>query len=399
MMKISSIQAFEILDSRGVPTVACTLTLDDGKQVQASVPSGTSRGVHEAHELRDKDNRVQQAVGHINNEIAKVIVGQAPDLQALDKEIIALDGTNNNSRLGANATLCVSIAVAKAQAAAANQELFTLFRENGATIPRVMFNLLNGGLHANNNLAFQEFMVQSVAQKPVSQVLGEISSIYKKLGELLSHDGHSTSIGAEGGFAPMLAGEQQALEYLLRAIEKAGFSTDQYALCIDAAATEFYTTHYTINAGTYTSDELVDYYQQLCGKYPIISIEDGLAQDDEEGWAKLTTRLGGSVQIVGDDLFVTNENRIQRGIDKGLANACVIKPNQVGTVTEAMAALNLCRENGMGTIVSHRSGETDDTFIADFAVGSAAGQFKCGAAVQKERMAKYNRLLAIEKLI
>ncbi len=395
-MKISSIQAFEILDSRGIPTVGCSLMLDGGVLVQASVPSGTSRGEHEALELRDADNHVTQAVANVNDEIASLLVGQTPDYEVLDNKIIELDGSENKSRLGANATLCASIAVAKAQAVVQKVELFSLFGTSEPAIPRVMFNLINGGAHAQNNLAIQEFMVQPVHDVPFSQVLQDVHTIFKKLGELL---GAGTEIGVEGGYAPSLASEHEALEYLLRAIEQSGFTHDQYALCIDAAATGFYTTSYAINNCNYSSDELVEYYAQLCAQYPIISIEDGLSQDDEYGWQKLTAKLGSSVQIVGDDLFVTNEKRIQKGLSAGLANACVIKPNQVGTVTEALAALKLCQSNDMGTIVSHRSGETSDTFIADFAVGTAAGQFKCGAPVQEERMVKYERLLAIEKLI
>ncbi len=409
-MKIVNVHSYEILDSRGIPTVACRLQLEGGTQVCASVPSGSSRGKHEAIELRDGDktrylgNGVQRAVENINTEIAKVVVGKKPHLLDLDKELIALDGTENKSRLGSNAMLATSIAIAKAQALSNGQELYaslaSLCAVDKPSVPRIMFNLINGGAHATNNLSFQEFMVMPTQDRPLAEVYEDVFLIYHNLRELLHADGHTTGTGAEGGFAPALSGEKEALDYLMKAIEVAGYTHDEYVLAIDVAGSHLYDEQkqlYTVQGATYTSDALIDYYDELCSHYPIFSIEDGLAQDDELGWSALTKRLGKRVQIVGDDLFVTNENRIRTGIDKAYANAAVIKPNQIGTVSETIAAIKLCQDSGMHTIVSHRSGETNDTFIADLAVGLHAGQFKGGAIVHGERVAKYNRLMEIER--
>ena len=411
-MKIKSVHAHEILDSRGFPTVQCDLELEGGRWVYASVPSGRSIGRWEALELRDGDEKrylgkgVLKAVNNINTLIAPMLIGQKPHFFDLDKEIIALDGTKNKSKLGANATLAVSMALVKAQAFTHKQEVHQFLAEccriGQETRPRVMFNLINGGMHAENNLSFQEFMVMPASEKPFVQVLEEVFFIYYNLRRLLHDSGLGSGIGDEGGFAPIMTGkfpERDALDFLVKAIEESGYTTDEYVLCLDAAASHFYDAakqRYTVNGQTHSSDALIDYYDELCTHYPIASIEDGLAEDDELGWSALTARLGSRVQIVGDDLFVTNVERIKKGNENGYANAAIIKPNQIGTVSEAIAAVKACKEVGYHPIVSHRSGETNDTFIADFAVGLHVGQFKGGSIVRGERVAKYNRLLAID---
>ncbi len=313
-MKIVKIFAHEILDSRGIPTVACKLDLDSGKQVLASVPSGSSCGKYEAQELRDGDksrfsgNGVLTAIKHVNENIAKVVIGQKPHLLRLDKEIIALDGTDNKSKLGANATLAVSIAIAKAQAIASNQELYAnlaeLYGTHKPAMPRMLFNLINGGVHASNNLSVQEFMVVPTSDKPTLEVLEDVSLIYQMLQELLQNAGYKTGTGVEGGFSPRLSGEREALDFLMQAIESSGFCSDDYALALDVAASGLYDEEaklYTLQGKTYSNTALVQYYEELVSSYPILSIEDGLSQDDESGWSQLTARLGERVQIVGDD--------------------------------------------------------------------------------------------------
>lgn len=414
-MKITNVYARQILDSRATPTVECSLQLDHKVFVSASVPAGASVGKHEATELRDGDQShyrgkgVLKVVSLLETDVAKRLVGRAPDVIAMDKELIDLDGTANKSNLGANTLLAASMAVIRAQAVVAGVELFKLINQlwgfENPKMPLCLFNVINGGMHAQSGLAFQEFMIvpQSLSYK---QNLEAVVIIYQDLKKRLDSLGLATSVGDEGGFAPRfdkkgLDKEKEALEFLRASIEayqNVNTSID-IGLALDVAATCLFDEKvgkYVIHGKSLSSLELVDLYYDLIQRYPIASIEDGLGEDDWDGWQQLTNRIGSSVQIVGDDLFTTNIDRIKQGVDKSAANAVLIKPNQIGTVTETIQAIQASKAAGFGVVISHRSGETNDSFIADLAVGSAAGQIKAGAPVRGERVAKYNRLLEIE---
>jgi enolase len=412
-MKITNLQGSEILDSLGNPTIECTLTLDNKIQVKSSVPSGTSVGKYEAHELRDYDKTrylgrgVLKAINNIETKIKPVLVGKEPNMQEIDKILIELDGTENKSNLGANAIIAASMAVARAQAAARNIELFQLINQEfgiGPTaFPLCMFNILNGGAHADNKIAFQEFMIMPKKFNTMHGIVQCAATIYHALRKILVKDGLSVGVGHEGGFAPILNinthKEQNCLDYLIRAIEEAGFEPDSVGICLDVAASQFFDNNkngYLIENRLLSSKDLAEFYATLIENYPIISIEDGMAEDDWYGWEMLTQKLGKKIQIVGDDLFVTNIHRIKKGVGLNVANAVLIKPNQIGTVSETVQAIKFCKSSGYKTIVSHRSGETNDSFIADLVIGTAAGQIKAGAPCRGERVAKYNRLMEIE---
>ena len=407
--KIKSITADEILDSRGWPTVCATVTSDDGSGAYASVPSGASTGSHEAHEKRDGDNSryfgrgVLDAVDGINTVIAPKLEGTSLNQSCVDARLIAADGTENKEKLGANATLAVSLAAARVGALAANQPLYKyLGGVNAHRLPIPMMNVLNGGAHASNNADIQEFMIMPIGFTSFREALRASSEIYHTLGKILKRDGKSTAVGDEGGFAPDCDSELEILDYLVRAITEAGYTTDEVKIALDVAATEWFKDgSYTLpKSGEVLSKEaLIERWDFLISRYPIISIEDPLAEDDFEGWKLITEKLGERVMLVGDDLFVTNEKRLQKGILEGIANAILIKPNQIGTLTETMKVMNLAAEKGYKTIVSHRSGETEDTAISDLAVAMNAPFVKFGAPCRAERTAKYNRLLRIETLL
>ncbi len=408
--KIDSVQGIEILDSRGNPTVKVKVTLESGAVGEACVPSGASTGSFEAHELRDGGARyggkgVLQAAAKVGAEIAPVLCGlSAGDIAEIDNVMIRLDQTENKSRLGANAMLGVSMACARAAAAQHHVELFEFLGGKFARVlPVPMMNILNGGRHADNNMAIQEFMIMPVGAGSFAEALQWGSEIHHALGSLLKSKGLSTGVGDEGGFAPNLAGDEQALELLVSAIEKAGLNIDQVKLAIDAAATEWVSPeggYVALKRGTpYTTQALCDYWEKLCNSFPIISLEDCLGEEDWEGWQQLTRQLGGRVQLVGDDLFVTNPARLERGIQNDVANAILVKPNQIGTLSETLKTISMAQRRGYGTVISHRSGETEDAFIADLAVAVNAGQIKTGAPCRSERVAKYNRLLEIERLL
>jgi len=409
MPTITDVFARQILDSRGNPTVEVDVYLDDGTLGRAAVPSGASTGTHEAVELRDGDpgrylgKGVSRAVANVNAIIAPEITGlDAVDQVAVDEAMIALDGTANKSKLGANAVLGVSLAVARA---AAESLGLPLYRYLGGvfvhTLPVPQMNILNGGKHADNNLDLQEFMIMPVGAPSFAEALRMGSEVYHKLKGVLSKRGLATTVGDEGGFAPFLESHAQALDLIVEAVEAAGYTPgEDIALALDAAATEFYRDgHYHLKGEdkVLTSSQMIDFYEGLLEKYPIISIEDGLAEDDWDGWKEMTRRLGGRLQLVGDDLFVTNPRRLARGITEGAANAILIKLNQIGTVTETLETIANARRAGFASIVSHRSGETEDTTIADFVVGAGVGQIKSGAPARTERVAKYNQLLRIEE--
>ncbi len=409
MTHIEEISAMEILDSRGNPTVEVTVVLANGAAGRAAVPSGASTGSFEAVELRDKDpNRyhgkgVLRAITHIHEVIAKSLAGASAMEQGLiDQELKRLDGTENKGHLGANATLGVSLAVAKA---AANSLGMPLFRYVGGlsanVLPVPMMNILNGGKHAEDGVDFQEFMIVPWGAESFSEGLRWGAEVYQALKTVLHKKGLATAVGDEGGFAPSLKTNEAALELIIEAIQSAGLKPgDQIALALDPASTEFYESgKYRLNTEnlTLSTKEMVKYYEKLVDKYPIVSIEDGLAEDDWDGWKMLTDSIGSRVQLVGDDLFVTNTKRILRGIESGVANSILIKPNQIGTLTETIEAINLGREHGYTSILSHRSGETEDATIADLAVGLCTGQIKTGATCRSERTAKYNQLLRIER--
>ncbi len=408
--KIKAVHALEILDSRGNPTVRVSLELDNGIAVSASVPSGASTGENEAVELRDGDKKryagkgVLKAVKNVNSVIAPEIIGSEPEEQArIDKLMIRLDGTENKSVLGANAILGVSMAVAKA--AALNQKK-TLYEYLGGSkganrLPVPMMNILNGGKHADNSVDFQEFMVMPIGAPSFSEALRYGSETFHVLKDILHKKGYSTSVGDEGGFAPNLKSNEEACEVILEAVEKAGYKAGKdIALALDPAASSFQEKgKYNLaksGQGLKTSSEMNKLYESWVGKYPIVSIEDGLDENDWEGFKAHTDTLGGKIQIVGDDLYVTNGRFIERGIKEKSTNAVLIKLNQIGTVTETINAIELCRQAGWGYVISHRSGETEDTFMADFAVAMDGGQIKTGSACRSERIAKYNRLLEIE---
>ena len=406
MIYIEDVYAIEVLDSRGNPTVKATVALSDGTVASAIVPSGASTGKREALELRDGGDRycgkgVLKAVENVNSQIAEAVIGlDAFDQKALDEQMRELDGTDNYSNLGANAVLGVSMAVARAAAKSLDVPLYRyLGGANASVLPVPMFNIINGGAHANNSVDFQEFMIMPFGFDKFSDALRAASEIYHTLKGLLNAAGHSTAVGDEGGFAPNLNDNEEPIKLIMQAIEKAGYKAgEQIKLALDVAASELYENgKYKLEGKEFSSEELIERYAQLCEKYPIFSIEDGLSEDDWAGWAKLTSKLGPKVQLVGDDLFVTNEKILREGIAKGVGNAILIKPNQIGTVSQTMQTIRLAQRKGYRCVMSHRSGESEDSFIADFAVAMNTGQIKTGATSRSERNAKYNRLLEIER--
>ncbi len=408
MTAIVDIQAREILDSRGNPTVEVDVQLESGALGRAGVPSGASTGQYEAHEKRDGGTRfagkgVRKAVEAANGEIFDAISGMdATDQGLIDQALIDLDGTPNKSRLGANAILGVSLGVAKAAAISLGQPLYRYVGGTGAhLLPVPMLNIVNGGAHAHNRIDLQEFMVMPLSAQSFVHALEMASGVMAELRRHLREAGHSTNVGDEGGFAPDLAGSREALDFIMKAIADAGFTPgEDVALALDPAATEFHKDGVYHLGGTGESLDaagLVKMYEGLCADYPIVSIEDGMAEDDWEGWAALTAALGGKVQIVGDDLFVTNPVRLERSIDNGVANAILVKVNQIGTLTEAMQTVEIAHKAGYRVVMSHRSGETEDATIADLAVATNCGQIKTGALARTDRLAKYNQLLRIEE--
>ena len=409
MAKIASICGLEILDSRGNPTVRVLLTLDDGTVASASVPSGASTGEHEAVELRDGDRSrfggkgVTKAVANINEQIAPKLVDFDPARQAeIDRLLLHLDGTPNKAKLGANAILGVSMAVARAAAQSAGLPLYAYLGGVGAIrLPVPMMNILNGGKHADNSVDFQEFMVMPIGAPSFAEALRYGAETFHALANILKKKGYATAVGDEGGFAPNLKSNEEACEVIVEAIKAAGYNPGRdIAIALDPAASSFWVGgSYDLaksGQGKKSSDEMIGLYQQWLTKFPIVSIEDGLDENDWSGFAKFTATQGGRTQLVGDDIFVTNPNFIRRGIAEKAANAVLIKLNQIGTVSETVQAIALCREAGWGYVISHRSGETEDTFMADFAVAMGGGQIKTGSASRSERIAKYNRLLEIE---
>ena len=410
MSNIIDIHAREVIDSRGNPTVEAEVTLADGSFGRAIVPSGASTGEHEAVELRDGDAErysgkgVLKAVENVNGEIAEALANlDASDQRALDKKMIELDGTENKGRLGANALLAVSMASARAAANSFGLPLYRYLGGAGAnTLPTPMMNILNGGAHADNNVDFQEFMVMPVGAPSFSEALQWGVQVFHVLKGVLKKRGLNTAVGDEGGFAPSVKSNVEAIELVLEAINQAGFKPGyEIAIALDPACSELYKEGKYIfkksDNSVKSSDDMVLYWSKWARDYPIVSIEDGLAEDDWDGWKNLTEQIGGKIQLVGDDLFVTNTERLQEGIDKGVANSILIKVNQIGTVSETLDAIDLARRNGYTSIISHRSGESEDTFIADLAVATGAGQIKTGSASRTDRIAKYNQLLRIEE--
>ncbi len=407
MVFIDNVYADEVMDSRGNPTVRATVVLSDGTKQSAIVPSGASTGKREALELRDADERflgkgVLKAVENINTTIADELMGVSPYNQAeVDAIMKEVDGTSNYSNLGANAVLGVSMAVARAAAASLDIPLYRyLGGANAMTMPVPMFNIINGGEHANNSVDFQEYMVMPVGFENFNEGLRAVAEIYQHLKKVIDAMGESTAVGDEGGFAPNLKSNEEPITVILEAIEKAGYKAgEQIAIALDVAASELIDDNgnYALKGEgrTLTSAELVDYYADLCAKYPIVSIEDGLSEDDWDGWKILTEKIGDKVQLVGDDLFVTNANILNEGIQKGIANSILIKPNQIGSVSETMLTIRLAQRNNYNCVMSHRSGESEDAFIADFAVALNCGQIKTGSTARSDRIAKYNRLLEI----
>ncbi|ADD02804.1 enolase [Thermoanaerobacter italicus Ab9] len=412
MSSIIDIFAREILDSRGNPTVEVEVELDSGAVGRAAVPSGASTGAFEAVELRDGDKSrylgkgVLKAVRNVNDIIAPELIGmEAQDQVAIDKAMIELDGTPNKSKLGANAILGVSLAVAKAAAEECGLPLYQYIGGvNAKTLPVPMMNILNGGKHADNNVDIQEFMIMPVGAPNFREALRMCSEVYHNLKNVLHSKGLSTTVGDEGGFAPNLTSNEEAIQVILEAIEKAGYVPgDDVVLALDPASTELYKEdgkyHFEGEGIVRTSEEMVDFWEQLVNKYPIVSIEDGLAEEDWEGWKLLTERLGEKIQLVGDDLFVTNTQRLSKGINMGVANSILIKLNQIGTLTETLDAIEMAKRAGYTAVVSHRSGETEDSTIADLVVGVNAGQIKTGAPARTDRVVKYNQLLRIEEVL
>jgi enolase len=410
MTAIVDITGREILDSRGNPTVEVDVRLEDGSVGRAGVPSGASTGAHEAVELRDGGKRyggkgVQKAVAAVNNEIFDTLCGmEAEDQVRLDRLMCTLDGTENKSRLGANAILGVSLAVAKAAAVAAKQPLFRYVGGAKAqTLPVPMMNIVNGGVHADNPIDFQEFMIMPVGADTFREALRMGAEVFHTLKKALHDAGHNTNVGDEGGFAPNLKSADEALSFIVRAIEKAGYKPgEQVMLAMDPASTEFFKNGRYELAGegkSLDSAAMVRIYEDLCSRYPIVSIEDGMAEDDWDGWSLITQALGKTVQLVGDDLFVTNTKRLREGIKKGVANAILIKVNQIGTLSETLDAVDTAHRNAYRAVMSHRSGETEDSTIADLAVATNCGQIKTGSMARSDRLAKYNQLLRIEELL
>ncbi len=414
-LEIDEVRALEVLDSRGNPTVQVEVVLEDESEGVAMVPSGASTGSFEAVELRDGDKSkylgkgVLKAVENVNTIIRDKIVGMnAYDQIELDKTLIELDGTENKAKLGANATLGVSLAVAKAAANSLGMELYNYIGgPNAKVLPTPMMNIMNGGKHADSTLSVQEFMIMPVGAKSFTECLRICAEIYHNLKKVLKEKGLATGVGDEGGFAPNVKDEDEALALIMEATQKAGYKPgEEIMFALDVAATEMYDEakkiekegmyHFWKIGVTKTTEEMIAFYEDLVNRYPIISIEDGLAEEDWEGWKELTNRLGNKIQLVGDDLFVTNIKRLQKGIDLGVSNSILIKLNQIGTLTETLDAIELAKKNGMTAVVSHRSGETEDTTLADVAVATNAGQIKTGAPCRTDRVAKYNRLLNIE---
>ena len=412
MMNIAGVFALEILDSRGNPTLETEIVLENGLKARAAVPSGASTGSNEALELRDGGSRyggkgVQQAVKNVNQIIASAIKGMdVTDQDGLDKKMLELDGTETKSKLGANAILSVSIAVVKVAALAKNQETYEYVAElfghdvNKFTLPIPMMNVLNGGKHAMGSADMQEFMIVPVGAPSITEAVRWGAEIFHALGKLLKTEGYQTTVGDEGGYAPALGSNEAPLELIIQAIEKAGYKPgEEIGIALDPAATEFYENgkyQLKTEGKSLTSEELVERYQQWVEKYPIISIEDGHAEDDWAGFTMMTSKLGDKIQIVGDDLFVTNPKFLQKGIELKAANSILIKLNQIGTVTETIATMKLAEANGFTSVVSHRSGETEDAFIADFVVGAGTGQIKTGSLSRSDRISKYNQLMRIE---
>ncbi|KFN40911.1 MAG: enolase [Sulfuricurvum sp. MLSB] len=406
-MFIDEVSAIEVMDSRGNPTVKATVQLSDGTRESAIVPSGASTGKREALELRDNDSRymgkgVLKAVENVNSQIADAIMGLSPYNQAMvDAAMKELDGTDNYSNLGANAVLGVSMAVARAAAKSLGIPLYRyLGGANAMVMPVPMLNIINGGSHADNSVDFQEYMIMPIGFSDFADGLRASAEVYHNLKKILKDRGANTALGDEGGFAPDLKNNEEPIEVIMEAITKAGYKAgEQIAIALDVASSELVCEGgYRLESEgrTLTSEELVGYYEALCAKYPIVSIEDGLSEDDWAGWKVLTERLGDKVQLVGDDLFVTNANILAEGIEKGIGNAILIKPNQIGSVSETMLTVRLAQRNGYKCVMSHRSGESEDAFIADFAVALNCGEIKTGSTARGERTAKYNRLLEIE---
>ncbi len=411
MAHIKSIFARQILDSRGNPTIEVDVVTSNGIKGRAAVPSGASTGIHEAVELRDNDSSIYlgkgvlKAVNNVNAILNEALHGKDIfDQEGIDKAMIKLDGTDNKSNLGANAILGVSLALAKAAALESNLSLFKYIGGPSATIlPVPMMNILNGGSHADNLIDIQEFMVMPIGAKSFSEGLRWGTEVFHHLKGVLKSNGMSTNVGDEGGFAPNLGSNEEAIQVVMQAVEKAGFRLGiDMSIALDAAASEFYNSktglyHFESTGENRNSAEMVAYWEEWCKKYPIISVEDGLAEDDWDGWKLATEKLGKSVQLVGDDLFVTNTTRLQRGINEEIANSILIKVNQIGTLTETKEAVNLAKKNNYSSVMSHRSGETEDNTIADLAVALKTGQIKTGSASRSDRMSKYNQLLRIEE--
>jgi enolase len=408
MTAIATIMGREILDSRGNPTVEVDVVLGDGHHGRAAVPSGASTGAHEAHELRDGGTRyggkgVKKAVEAVNGEVRKALAGfDASDQRGLDQRLRDLDGTQNKKRLGANAILGVSLAAAKAEASAQGLPLYRSIGGEGATLlPVPMMNIVNGGAHADNPIDFQEFMIVPVGAASIAEAVRMGAEIFHALRKALKSAGHNTAVGDEGGFAPNLASTRDALDFVMAAIREAGYSPgDDVYLALDVAATELFDKgRYALKGEnrTLTADQLIAYYGELVANYPIFSIEDGMSEDDWDGWAGLTRSLGDRVQLVGDDLFVTNVARLKEGIDRGIANAILVKVNQIGTLTETLDAVRMAQDAGYAAVMSHRSGETEDATIADLAVATNCGQIKTGSLARSDRVAKYNQLIRIEE--
>lgn len=408
MTAIVDIIGREILDSRGNPTIEVDVVLEDGSGGRAAVPSGASTGAHEAHELRDSGDRymgkgVLKAVDSVNGEIFDCLQGfEAEDQRRIDAVLCELDGTENKSRLGANALLGTSLAVSKAAAQAANLPLYRYLGGAGAhVLPVPMMNIINGGEHADNPIDIQEFMIMPVSAASIGDAVRMGAEVFHTLKKQLQGAGHNTNVGDEGGFAPGLASSEEALEFIIKAIEAAGYKAgDDIFIALDAASTEFYKDgkyHLEGEGKTLDAGGMIDYYENLISKFPIVSIEDGLAEDDWDGWKALTQALGNKCQLVGDDLFVTNPARLSEGIEKGTGNSILVKVNQIGTLTETLEAVQMAQRANMTAVISHRSGETEDSTIADLAVATNAGQIKTGSLARSDRLAKYNQLIRIEE--
>lgn len=408
-MKIKKIEAYEVIDSRGNPTVECEVTLENGIYATAIVPSGASTGEREALELRDGGTRyhgkgVLKAVSNVNNVIAKALIGKDVSKQSeIDEIMINLDGTEYKTNLGANAILSVSLAVAKANALNKNMPLFKSLGK-GTTLPMPMLNVINGGAHADSNVDFQEYMIVPIGAKSFDDAIRMASETFMELKKVLKSMKYSTAVGDEGGFAPNFKNNEQPLDAIISAVKNAGYTPKQdIAIALDVASSEFYdekTKKYELKkskGGSLTTEQMIEWYSSLIEKYPIISIEDPLSENDWDGWVKITKKLGKKIQLVGDDLFVTNAKILKEGIKKHVANAILIKLNQIGTLTETLQTIKLAKENGYKTIISHRSGESEDTFIADLAVAVDAGQIKTGSISRTDRVAKYNQLIRIER--